>query len=675
MATVTSAGTPSQTRPFSVTDAAANTPASLASTSQAGPIEQGDTLSPLRPHGSAQHRSNSNGFSKSLSPTPAKRRPSPQFSPPPLTGAAAMADEQKIREQKAQEASQQTSPNPAAKVIDVLLSGGGTSKPRDAPPETTTMNDAVAKAAQNIQIPETNVISNQNTTSPISMSSAASLDNTTGPSVAMTATASDTSTGGILSAENTASNPIEGMDRSRTPSDALAPPSTAASGSRAFTYPGPPGNMDQEATVPNAGRDGTSLPAPSYGQHSPKSPGKRHKCPFCSTDFTRHHNLKSHLLTHSQEKPYVCQTCQARFRRLHDLKRHTKLHTGERNHTCEKCGRRFARGDALARHNKGQGGCAGRRSSFGADDDYGDGRGDDSMDGLMYQGDGAGDDRMDEDEEMPDARRQSEPSNKRPHRQDSGQAPYHHHSSTYPPPAARLGSNVMQPPATSHQGSYVTSPRESTGASPKAQGSSISSNVPYGTQNAGMIAYGMTESPRPLSPGQTDPHRLSVGDASHAHRTRSPSLNQQLAQQQFGRGTGRGTPPMGFAPPPTHPHPQLPALPGLSSSDPRRSSDGRPHPSMLHQQLPQPISQPATGTGSNPGSLSSHGQSSAGSMREVLGGGPSAAQSTGQTDHHLWSYVRDLEGRIQRMQDEYELRISRMNEEIIALRNAPAQHR
>ena len=119
---------------------------------------------------------------------------------------------------------------------------------------------------------------------------------------------------------------------------------------------------------------------------------KKSKCPYCSTSFARHHNLKSHLLTHNQEEPYRCDTCGTSFRRLHDLKRHTKLHTGERPHVCPKCDRSFARGDALARHNKGQGGCVGRRSSmgsFGGDDKQEDrmraGDGDD-MTGIMYTG-------------------------------------------------------------------------------------------------------------------------------------------------------------------------------------------------------------------------------------------------------------------------------------------------
>ncbi|KAJ9606165.1 hypothetical protein H2200_009126 [Cladophialophora chaetospira] len=103
----------------------------------------------------------------------------------------------------------------------------------------------------------------------------------------------------------------------------------------------------------------------------PSTPGQKHKCPHCDLEFTRHHNLKSHLLTHSQEKPYVCSTCSARFRRLNNLKRHTKLHTGERSHSCPACGRKFSRAAALARHSEGPGGCAGRRATLGSDNEEG----------------------------------------------------------------------------------------------------------------------------------------------------------------------------------------------------------------------------------------------------------------------------------------------------------------
>jgi DNA-directed RNA polymerase subunit M/transcription elongation factor TFIIS len=64
--------------------------------------------------------------------------------------------------------------------------------------------------------------------------------------------------------------------------------------------------------------------SPIIGDHQPVSrDGKKrkHKCQECGQYFTRLHNLKSHLLTHSQEKPFICQTCGHKFRRLHDLKR------------------------------------------------------------------------------------------------------------------------------------------------------------------------------------------------------------------------------------------------------------------------------------------------------------------------------------------------------------------
>ena len=72
--------------------------------------------------------------------------------------------------------------------------------------------------------------------------------------------------------------------------------------------------------------------------------------------------------------------------------------------------------------------------------------------------------------------------------------------------------------------------------------------------------------------------------------------------------------------------------------------------------------------------MSSHGRSSGSSLRDVLGSvsgsgsGASGPEAPGAPGPDIWAYVRGLEARFGRMQDEYELRISRMQEEIFALK-------
>lgn len=118
------------------------------------------------------------------------------------------------------------------------------------------------------------------------------------------------------------------------------------------------GNNPAASTEPSTAANITTDDASNTGAADDEEKGK-FVCPLCEHTFTRHHNLKSHLLTHSHEKPFTCETCNSKFRRLHDLKRHVKLHTGEKPYNCEKCGRKFARGDALVRHMKGSGTCTG----------------------------------------------------------------------------------------------------------------------------------------------------------------------------------------------------------------------------------------------------------------------------------------------------------------------------
>ncbi|KAF9883189.1 hypothetical protein FE257_003876 [Aspergillus nanangensis] len=393
---------------------------------------------------------------------------------------------------------------------------------------------------------------------------------------------------------------------------------------KAFSYPMPTGGI-------NDPRRGLSLPGSSYhkgGQRSPSA--KKHRCPYCSTEFTRHHNLKSHLLTHSQEKPYVCQTCQSRFRRLHDLKRHTKLHTGERPHICPKCGRRFARGDALARHNKGQGGCAGRRASMGsyaAEDEYGDagghGTADDAMDGLMY----AEPERMDEEDErrisMPSIKKHDVPADSIPRSNTTSYPP--RQPSTYPPIAAgRPSPGGLFPPPTSHGGS-------SASASPISQPSNMTFPPPGQPSGASIFQpANASDSPKPLSPNGLTSHQLGHGPDS-LHRAHSPGMAQSFQQQPFPRASVPNHTASGLGLPPPQPGaPQLPPPPGLSSTDSRFA---------LHAQGPKH-------TPSHSHSSSHGGPLSSQTGPETVANNgahlPAPHDSSREREDKIWAYIRSV---------------------------------
>ncbi|KAK5138247.1 hypothetical protein LTR08_003308 [Meristemomyces frigidus] len=107
--------------------------------------------------------------------------------------------------------------------------------------------------------------------------------------------------------------------------------------------------------------------APSNGADSRRA--QKHpatfQCGLCPKRFTRAYNLRSHLRTHTDERPFVCTVCGKAFARQHDRKRHEGLHSGEKKFVCKGtlqctqqwgCGRRFARADALGRHFRSEAG-------------------------------------------------------------------------------------------------------------------------------------------------------------------------------------------------------------------------------------------------------------------------------------------------------------------------------
>ncbi|KAF8154475.1 hypothetical protein B0H34DRAFT_783692 [Crassisporium funariophilum] len=73
--------------------------------------------------------------------------------------------------------------------------------------------------------------------------------------------------------------------------------------------------------------------------------------PGCGATFTRGFNLKGHLRSHYEEKPFECSQpgCRKVFARQHDCKRHEQLHI-ERWFECKACKKKFAWIESYDRH-------------------------------------------------------------------------------------------------------------------------------------------------------------------------------------------------------------------------------------------------------------------------------------------------------------------------------------